>query len=418
MRGNISVLLFIFLIGKFLPSSSQEIFPLIHRPQVYLDKRTQGAQTASLQGGIGTTAAFFAQVSIGTPPQLFEVQIDTGSSDFLVYGSSCVSTGCTNGAVNRYDMSASSTSQAITCTDPKFFCRSCVNFGGISNSCSFSDSYGGGGNPQGSLISDVFHIGQFPAVTISFGYINTVSGNFESAPASGIWGLAYQTLGVGVPALDTMVNQLQIPNMFSLCLGNSPVMTTGVDFTSNTNFKWTNIITRSYYTVEMLDMQVHSKSLGLPSSAYSSQFCAIDSGTTNILLPTLAFNTFYAKLKAMCNTTNLVGLCGVPSYEPDIFHGYCYFMSSYQRTLYPDIQIFLGNISTPLTITSQQYIYETQGYYCAGIGASSDNGPTVLGDIFMQNFHVAFDRVNNRVGFADPSTCPTAGELTQPNPAL
>jgi len=415
MRGSISAFLCILLLGNFLPSTSQEIFPLIYRPHVYLDKRSQGAQTTALQGGIGTNAAFFAQVSIGTPPQIFQVQVDTGSSDFLVYGSSCTSPGCTNGAVNRYDMSASSTSRAITCTDSSYYCRGCVNFAGISNSCSFNDQYGGGGNPQGSLVSDTFRIGQFPATTMTFGYINSVTGNFENSPASGIWGLAYPSLGVGIPVMDSLMEQLQIPHMFSMCLGSSPVMTTGVDYSANSAFKWTNVVTRTYYTVEMLDMSVNSQSLGLASSTYSSPFCAIDSGTTLIQLPTAAFNAFYSKLKAMCATTNLVGLCGVPSVQPDIFHGYCFPMSSYQRTLYPDIQIVLANISTPLVITSQQYIYETQGFYCAGIVVSSSNGPTVLGDIFMQKFHVAFDRLNNRVGFADPSTCPTSGQVTQPN---
>jgi len=382
-----------------------------------MDKRAQGAQTTALQGGIGTNAAFFAQVSVGTPPQTFQVQVDTGSSDFLLYGSSCTSAGCTNGAVNRYDMSASSTSRAITCTDSNYYCQGCVNFAGISNSCSFNDQYGGGGNPQGSLVSDTFHIGQFPAVTATFGYISSVSGNFENAPASGIWGLAYPSLGVGIPVMDNLMEQLQIPHMFSLCLGSSsPVMTTGVDYSVNPAFKWTNVVTQTYYTVEMLDMRVNSQSLGLASSIYSSPFCAVDSGTTLMQLPTAAFNAFYSKLQAMCATTNLVGLCDVTNTQPDIFHGYCFFMSPYQRTLYPDIQIILANISTPLVITSQQYIYETQGYYCAGIGVSSSNGPTVLGDIFMQNFHVAFDRLNNRVGFADPSTCPTSGQVTQPNP--
>jgi len=405
MRGSISFLLCFLFIGIFLPSATtQEIFPLIHKPKVYLNKRTEGDQNP-LQGGIGTNAAFFAQVSIGTPPQEFLVQVDTGSSDFLIYGSSCSSSGCTNGAVNRYDFSSSSTSRAITCTDQNYFCQGCTNFAGISNSCSFNAMYGGGGNPQGSLVSDTFQIGQFPSFTATFGYINTVSGNFESSPASGIWGLAYPSLSVGTPVLDTLSKQIQLPNMFSLCLGSSPTMTVGIDYSTNSAFQWTNVVTQNYYTVEMLDLKVNSESLGFTSSTYSSPFCAIDSGTTLMTLPTAAFNAFYSKLKSLCSTTNLVGLCGVPSTQPDIFHGYCFPMSSYQRTLYPNIEIVLANISTPLIITSQQYIYQTNGYYCAGIGSSSTNGPTVLGDIFMQNFHVAFDRVNNRIGFANPSTC-------------
>jgi len=37
---------------------------------------------------------------------------------------------------------------------------------------------------------------------------------------------------------------------------------------------------------------------------------------------------------------------------------------------------------------------------------SGTNGLTLLGDIFMQHWHVVFDRMNHRIGFGDLNTCP------------
>ena len=42
--------------------------------------------------------------------------------------------------------------------------------------------------------------------------------------------------------------------------------------------------------------------------------------------------------------------------------------------------------------------------YCYGIVSAPVSSGTILGDVFMQSFTVAFDRANSRVGFTAP-TC-------------
>jgi hypothetical protein len=191
-------------------------------------------------------------------------------------------------------------------------------------------------------------------------------------------------------------------------------MSIGKDFSSDFQIQWTNVVTKSYYSVEMTDLQISGTSLGLPSTAYSTPVCAVDSGTTSILFPQNVFNSIHTAFKNYCSTANLPGVCDITDSTRDIFNGYCYHMTAQQISEFPPIDIHISNVS-PLRLTGQQYLVPVGFAWCLAIGNTGANGPTVLGDVFMQNWHVIFDRQNDRIGFADLSTCPAPGQLTQAN---
>jgi choice-of-anchor A domain-containing protein len=78
---------------------------------------------------------------------------------------------------------------------------------------------------------------------------------------------------------------------------------------------------------------------------------------------------------------------------------------------YPNIAVYLNGISSPLILTPQMYLRAYSTYWCLAISTSGNIPLTILGDTFMRGFHVVFDRANSRVGFANPSTCPTSPTL-------
>ena len=97
-----------------------------------------------LQGNFTEMFLYWLDIKVGTPPKLFTVAFDTGSSDTLVPRVGCEN--CIQGTdpwfvaffrstvyiyyffMYRYDPSASSTGSEILCSDPSYKCNAgCVN---------------------------------------------------------------------------------------------------------------------------------------------------------------------------------------------------------------------------------------------------------------------------------------------------
>jgi hypothetical protein len=106
----------------------------------------------------------------------------------------------------------------------------------------------------------------------------------------------------------------------------------------------------------------------------------------------------------MCNSVNLVGVCGATPGQT-LFDGYCYPMQKSDISAFPSLSVIINGVS-PLTIGPNEYLIDgQQNTKCLGIQGVDGMG-TIMGDVFMQKFRVAFDMARNRVGFAPRSTCP------------
>jgi len=97
---------------------------------------------------------------------------------------------------------------------------------------------------------------------------------------------------------------------------------------------------------------------------------------------------------------------------------HCVTLTTADVNAYPTFSFYLDQIGIPLNVTPSIYLYECDGpgTYSLGITTSASSGTgqvsTILGATFMEAFHVAFDRINNQVGFAPQSTCPAIGVYT------
>lgn len=363
-----------------------------------------------LDGGIAKDGEFYAEVSIGTPPHSFNVQVDTGSSDLLIYTSECSS--CSS---PYYSYSESSSSSLISCSESNFHCETCYSISQESV-CGFEDSYGDGSIENGYVVSDLITIGDISGVRVDLGGIAESNTNgFEPSGVSGIWGLAYSSLSSwrGVPVFEKLVTESGISNIFSLCLtGSEGIMTMGIDYSSDSSFVWTPIIEDLWYVV-----QLNSASLGsttLFSSPPPNGNAIIDSGTTLMLLPNFAYDSFVSYLYAECSTNTLVGVCNEGG---QLLNSSCFTMESDQINAFPNFNFNFNGLT--LSLKSSQYLYPLSSdgftYYCMGIGSSGDiSNFTIFGDVFMQNYHVVFDRKNSMIGFGPLSTCPTTISISVP----
>jgi len=84
---------------------------------------TLGAGTSPvipLQGNLTYWAEYFVTIGLGTPAQAFNLQVDTGSTDMIVYAAGCQ--GCDKQTVARFDCTKSSSCQTVKCMDSDYFC--------------------------------------------------------------------------------------------------------------------------------------------------------------------------------------------------------------------------------------------------------------------------------------------------------
>jgi len=182
----------------------------------------------------------------------------------------------------------------------------------------------------------------------------------------------------------------------------------GVNYQGYSGFEWTYINTgyNTYYIVSLNVMAVSGQSLDGNPADFGTTI--VDSGTTLIILPPKLYSAFVANLYESCSTSHLVGICQNVTNNKTLFDGACYSMSQSELDAFPTLS-FTFDGTTPLNVPPQGYLYSLNGTYCMGIQNSGNTTKgTILGDIFIQNFHTVFDLVQAEVGFGPLTSCPTA----------
>jgi hypothetical protein len=213
---------------------------------------------------------------MGTPPQSFLADFDTGSSDTWMPSSQCTQTAC-NGH-NKYDASASSTSVAVP-------------------SKQLDVSYGDGSTTSGPVYQDTVTVAGLSATGQTIGAATALSGNFDSSPTDGLVGLGYQSLSQlqASPFFATLVSEGKVAApQFSFKLGatgSSELFLGGMNpslYVSGSTV-WSPVTSQSYWTI--------AGKANIGSTTGAATFSAIiDSGTTLIVAPTAAAQAFWAKV--------------------------------------------------------------------------------------------------------------------------
>lgn len=338
----------------------------------------------------------YVQVTVGTPPQPFSLQLDTGSSDIWVPDSTAPL--CQEGQciVGSYDITASSTADNLN--EP------------------FQISYVDGTNIEGGYITDVLNIGSTKLTNMTM----AVATRFP-APAIGIMGIGYQAgesisqsiaAGDGGSLYPNVINVLKDQGhinqlAYSLWLN---------DLDSNTgSILFGGVDTAKYHgDLIALPVQIDSQSGNLTSftvawtglsftsggktsdlSPSSAVPAILDSGTTDLLLPDDIANQVLNGLGVITDATygNLV--------KCSLLNDAGTFSFSFGGQGGPVVNVSLSEFGFPLVNADGSPATFTDGTSACQFGIqSAGQAPILFGDTFLRSAYVVYDLQQNSIGLA------------------
>jgi cathepsin D len=304
--------------------------------------------------------AYYGSITIGTPPQTFIVDFDTGSSDLWVpsiQGSDINHTKYNSGASSTY----------------------------VANGAPFSIGYGDGSGASGFLSQDTVIMGGISVQGQVFAEItaeNGMEGNFD-----GLLGMGYTSLASSgaPPVFANMVQQNSVATpIFSFYLNpnvdgpiGGEILIGGSDPDHyQGSFTYVSVSNEGYWQFTADDIRVGGQSL-FPGGVQA----IADTGTSIIVGPA-------------ANITVLTQALGATSDGGDGYTMPC----PTSRASMPNIDFMISGQN--FTLTPAEYLTPGDGTTCGLAFSSIDDDLWILGDTFIGLFYTEFDMGNNRVGFA------------------
>jgi cathepsin D len=326
-------------------------------------------------------AQYYGPVSVGTPPQNFQLLFDTGSSNLWFPSSLC--TNCY--FHNHYDHTKSSSY--------------------VANGTQWSIQYGSG-SATGFISGDIVNIAgqnvktQFAEVTGEPGF------TFDVAFFDGIAGMAWQSISVdGVtPIWVDLVNQGIVPKAsFAFYLNNAPLSIDqqggeltigGVDADKYTgSFTYAPLISETYWLIGIPQVLLGGRPLnGGPFKG------VVDTGTS-----LLVFSSAVAQ-----QINSVLGCISV-----SILNGECFFFTCPDPASLPVLSYQISGQQFTLSGTDlfmQESVDGVNVCISTIIGLDLPGHPDflILGDVFLRKYYTEFDATNQQVGFATAVPTPSA----------
>eukprot|EP01094_Clydonella_sp_ATCC50884_P025842 TRINITY_DN692_c0_g1_i1.p2 TRINITY_DN692_c0_g1~~TRINITY_DN692_c0_g1_i1.p2 ORF type:complete len:394 (+),score=138.78 TRINITY_DN692_c0_g1_i1:111-1184(+) len=346
------------------------------RSSALLAKYSRAAGTGSIVISDYEDAQYYGPITIGTPPQNFQVVFDTGSSNLWIPSSKCPITNIACRTHNQYDDSKSSTY--------------------VANGTKLSIQYGSG-SMEGFLSMDTVNMGGIDVLNQTFGEATQEPGlAFVEAKFDGILGLAFETISADhvTPVWYNMLDQnLVEKGMFAFWLSQDASAPEGGElFLGGYNpnrmtgdITYVPLTSETYWEFAMDDFQVGGVSQGWCTDGCKA-IC--DSGTSLITGPKDQINALNRALGA------------------HVLLGEGIFPNCTMTEDLPDVEIKLAG--KVFSLSSKDYVLRIQSgpeVECLsgfmGLDVPRPMGPLyILGDVFISKYYSIFDFDNEQVGFA------------------
>jgi Eukaryotic aspartyl protease len=381
-------------------------------------------------GGVVSAGAVPAPDADDSPcERVFNVQVDTGSSDLALVSTLCSKTrGCHNHSVPWWDPAGKGNCRGpgvpaieVGCHPPGgVTCGSCVN-----GQCAYALEYEDGSGFKALAFNDsvAFGEGARTGARAFAGAITAVSNGgqpFEPFHLDGIMGFAGRAasqINAPTPFALSVTAGIYAP-VFSMC-GNlaGGVITlggVGAGVSSSRDISWTPMIdylASGFYNIDGRDLLVNGVSVGVPPSRYTANSCTVDSGTSAFYVPTKAFWGVYRLLVQNCSIAPLRGVCGGVARNASLFSGFCFKLTPADVAAWPTLTFVAGKGADEVRIPFPPESYLLPG--CSGdaalfalwLGDIGEAGGTLLGDPLMLSSQVVYDIGNQRIGFAPKGGC-------------
>ncbi|XP_037306481.2 gastricsin-like [Pungitius pungitius] len=316
---------------------------------------------------------YYGAISIGTPPQSFQVLFDTGSANLWVDSVYCNTQACN--AHTKFNPQQSST------------------YSGKGQS--FYLPYGAG-SLYGVFGYDTVNVGGIVINNQEIGLSTNEPGqNFVVAKFDGILGLSYPSIAAGgeTPVVDNMMSQnLLNADMFAFYLSRGGQQGSMLSFggVDNSMYQgqiyWTPVTSQTYWQIGVEGFQINGQ-----ETSWCSQGCQsiVDTGTSMLTAPSQFLGSIMQAIGAQQNQYGQ------------------YTVDCSQINNLPTLSFIINGVSFPLppsAYISQNY---QNGYQFCSVGISPTYLPSqdglplwIMGDVFLREYYSVYDRSNNRLGFA------------------
>ncbi|KAH8297976.1 hypothetical protein KR018_003449 [Drosophila ironensis] len=311
---------------------------------------------------------YYGEISIGTPPQYFNVVFDTGSANLWIPSVQCLSTDVACKEHSQYNSSASSTYVPVA--------------------QNFTIQYGTG-RVRGNLATDTVTINGLAIASQTFGEAISQPGNsFTGVQFDGILGMGFQQIAIDyvVPPFYNLYEQGLIDQpVFGFYLARDGTSEEGGQLTLggtdsslvDGDLTYVPVTKQGYWQFAVTQITYNGSVVSGPVQAIA------DTGTSLIVVPADA----YAKIN------QLIGAV----YVQDEWYVPCSTVSSL-----PSITFTFGgtNFELPPSAYIQTY---NEGSYNSCVSTFSYIGTDfwILGDVFLGQFYTEFDLGQSRVGFGN-----------------
>jgi hypothetical protein len=290
-------------------------------------------------------------------------------------------------------------------------------------------SYAEQSSSAGHLVTDTLALGASVNGTVVFGCETRETGEIMRQAADGILGLGLGT----VSALSQLASQGAVADVFSLCYGswgpesgvtgeasaNGAVVFGALPPGAAPAMQYTPLLTSgahpSYYTVSLTRIELGGQDVAsfaassaggaaAVAASYGSGYgTVLDSGTTFIYLPTVAFNAFLATVAATL-PADAPRVAGPDAAFADVCYELPDASASSLSGRFPDMTLVFQGAT--LTLPPDNYLFAwgegRPGAFCIGV---FDNGASgaLLGALVVRDVLVLYDRTNMRIGLARTS---------------
>merc|ERR1712187_462907 len=315
-------------------------------------------------------AQYYGPITIGTPPQTFNVVFDTGSSNLWVPSKSCALLNIACKLHSKYDSSKSSTY--------------------VKNGTKFAIQYGSG-SLSGFTSEDSVTVGSVTVPKLLFAEaVNEPGVAFVAAHFDGILGFGYPEISVNhMPPFfqAALVAGVIKEAKFAFYLEKSgstggELSLGGADSTKYTgDFTYTPITNKGYWEFSVAAVTVGGNSFASTTKAIA------DTGTSLLAVPTTVFTSLLTKFPA-----GVVKPLAQGEYTVDCS----------QVAQLPTISFNIGG--KEFALEGSDYVLTVQGQCLLGflgLDVPAPRGPLwILGDVFLRKYYTVFDYGNAQIGFA------------------